>query len=269
MAVGAYVGLSTLAALNRLPERPAAMWVLLANALIIVLLIVVHRARDTITAVLAPLFLLPLLYGALEVLTGVEGPVHDTLVQRWEAALFGSQVSVSWWQSAPSRFWSALFHSAYLAYYFIIPFPPLYFLWRGRRHDAERAVGLMVVTFLACYAVFMFFPVAGPYYAFPRPDPILDNLPARLVYQVLSGGSTYGAAFPSSHVAGTVAATVGAAFGARWLGVALAVPTALLTLGVVYCQMHYAVDAIAGIGIATIAMAVFLGVTTRPDEGPA
>ena len=35
----------------------------------------------------------------------------------------------------------------------------------------------------------------------------------------------------------------------RLLGSALAVPTVLLTVGVVYCQMHYGVDALAGLGI--------------------
>jgi membrane-associated phospholipid phosphatase len=29
--------------------------------------------------------------------------------------------------------------------------------------------------------------------------------------------------------------------------VGAAIPTALLTIGVVYCQMHYAVDAVAGL----------------------
>ena len=35
----------------------------------------------------------------------------------------------------------------------------------------------------------------------------------------------------------------------RRLGVALLVPTVLLTIGGVYCQMHYAVDALAGLAV--------------------
>ena len=44
-----------------------------------------------------------------------------------------------------------------------------------------------MTTFVVCYLVFIFFPVAGPYYVFPRPDPwFLDNAAARLVYDTLA-----------------------------------------------------------------------------------
>jgi membrane-associated phospholipid phosphatase len=107
---------------------------------------------------------------------------------------------------------------------------------------------VVMTTFVVCYLVFIFLPVAGPYYVFARPDPwFVDNLFARAVYDTLATGSSYGAAFPSSHVAAAVAATLSAGRGSRWLGWILAVPTALLAVAVVYCQMHYGVDAIAGL----------------------
>ena len=65
--------------------------------------------------------------------------------------------------------------------------------------------------------------------------------------KVLSGGSAYGAAFPSSHVAGMITASVMSAMGSPRLGLILGVPTVLLTVGVVYCQMHYGVDVVAGV----------------------
>jgi len=52
-----------------------------------------------------------------------------------------------------------------------------------------------------------------------------------------------------------VAATVTVAGAAPRLGILLAVPTVLLTVGVVYCQMHYAVDAVAGVVVAGLALA--------------
>jgi membrane-associated phospholipid phosphatase len=58
-------------------------------------------------------------------------------------------------------------------------------------------------------------------------------------------------------VAATVAAAIAAAQGSRRLGLILLVPTVLLTVGVVYCQMHYAVDALAGLAVGTV---VALGV---------
>ena len=68
-----------------------------------------------------------------------------------------------------------------------------------------------MTTFVLCYLIFIFFPVAGPYYMFPRPAAwFLDNPAARLVYDTLAEGSSYGAAFPSSHVAASLAATLSA-----------------------------------------------------------
>jgi membrane-associated phospholipid phosphatase len=115
-----------------------------------------------------------------------------------------------------------------------------------------------MLTFVVCYLAFIFFPVAGPYYAFPRPDgTFIDNGAARLVYAVLAQGSSFGAAFPSSHVAASVAATIVAWVASRRLGIVLALATTLLTVGVVYCQMHYGVDAIAGL---LVGLAVGVGV---------
>jgi membrane-associated phospholipid phosphatase len=38
----------------------------------------------------------------------------------------------------------------------------------------------------------------------------------------------------------------------RRLGLLLLIPTALLTVGVVYCQMHYGVDALAGLAVGSL-----------------
>ena len=46
-----------------------------------------------------------------------------------------------------------------------------------------------------------------------------------------------------------MAAAVAAWQGSRRLGLVLLLPTVLLTIGVVYCQMHYAVDAFAGLAV--------------------
>jgi membrane-associated phospholipid phosphatase len=53
-------------------------------------------------------------------------------------------------------------------------------------------------------------------------------------------------------VAASVAAALAATMGSRWLGAVLLVPTVLLTVGVVYCQMHYAVDALAGLVVGAL-----------------
>src|SRR6185436_8601941 len=137
---------------------------------------------------LYPICLLLALYGALDLLAGAGGvTTHDPEVQRWEARLFGEQISREWWQRAPSAFWSTVLHADYFSYYLIIPAAPLWFLIRGDRLHLRRVVLSLVTTFVICYLIFLFYPVAGPYYEFPRPSAaFLDNAPARLVYRVLA-----------------------------------------------------------------------------------
>jgi membrane-associated phospholipid phosphatase len=185
----------------------------------------------------------------LDVLNGPGAvPVHDGVVQQWELAIFGAQLSTEWWRAMPSEFLSALLHAAYLSYYLIVVAPAFYFVWRRDLAALRHFVLVVMTTFVLCYLVFIFFPVAGPYYVFARPEAwFTDNIFARMVYGTLSSGSSYGAAFPSSHVAAAVAATLAASRGSKQLAMALAVPTVSLTVAVVYCQMHYGVDAVAGL----------------------
>jgi membrane-associated phospholipid phosphatase len=252
----AYLAANSTIAVLRSPAQPACRWVLLANLLAASLVWLFPRARLAATGravrELYPLLLLGALYPAIDILNNFgAAAVHDPAVRHWEVALFGSEISQTWWQSWPSRFWSTVFHGAYWAFYPIVAAPPILFLAQGRIGPLRRAVSWILATFLLCYLVFLAFPVAGPYYEFPRPDPwFIDNPMARLVYATLSKGSAYGAAFPSSHVAATLVAVAAAFLGSKRLGWILALPAALLTIGVVYCQMHYAVDALAGIVVA-------------------
>jgi membrane-associated phospholipid phosphatase len=253
----AYLSVVSVVAAVRAPSQPGCWWLLVAHLLFGVLLFLITRpglgpVGRTIREIY-PLLLLPGLYSELDILNSASMPVYDSLVRQWEVLLFGGQVSRDWWQAAPSAFWSTVFHAAYLSYYLIVSAPALYFAWRGDLKAVRRFVLVVMLTFVICYLVFIFFPVAGPYYEFPRPAAwFTQNLPARLAYEALATGSSYGAAFPSSHVAAAVAATLAAARASRRLGIFLLIPTLLLTGGVVYCQMHYGVDALAGLAVGVI-----------------
>jgi len=239
-------------------------WLLLGvHALIAVLLLLFARleSSDRVGQVLHdiyPLLLLPVLYselGMMNVRLGiVETFARDAVVQSWEAALFGGQVSYEWIRSAPSVFWSGLLHLAYLGYYPIIVVGPVMLIALGRRTDARRVLLATMVAFVACYVVFALFPVAGPNYAFDHPvGEVREVWSAQLVYSLLASGSAFGTAFPSSHVAATVAATLALWYVYRPLGLAVVIPTILLVISTVYCQMHYAIDAAAGLAIGAAA----------------
>jgi membrane-associated phospholipid phosphatase len=250
----AYLTVVSVVAVLRAPSRPGCWWLLVAHALFVVLLYLVTRpglgpVGRTIREIY-PLFLLPGLYSELDILNSDAMPVYDRIVQQWELWLFGSQISREWWQAVPTRFLSTLLHSAYLSYYLIISAPALYFAWRGDLQAVRRFVLVVIATFVICYLVFIFFPVAGPYYEFPRPPSwFTSNLAARLTYEALATGSSYGAAFPSSHVAAALAAALAAFKSSRRLGLVLLILTLFLTIAVVYCQMHYGVDALAGLAV--------------------
>ena len=255
-----YLAVVTVVALARAAANPGCWWLVVSHALAALLVWLVTRpglgpVGRTIREIY-PLVLLLALYSELDVLNASGIRVHDALIERWELALFGFEPSRDWWQGAPSRFWSTLLHAAYLSYYLILSVPAVWLVARGNHAAVRRFVLSVMLAFIACYLFFLFYPVAGPYYTYPRPTgAFVDNITARMVYATLARGSSYGAAFPSSHVAAALAATIATWAASRRLGAVLALATALLTVSVVYCQMHYAVDAVAGLAVGALAAA--------------
>jgi membrane-associated phospholipid phosphatase len=115
-----------------------------------------------------------------------------------------------------------------------------------------------MIAFYVCYAVFLFFPVAGPRYLFPMAENAATAIaPAIFTHRLLEQGSAWGTAFPSSHVAVSLVAACEAWRFWRPLGAVLAPAAVLLAFGTVYGQFHYAVDALAGAAVA-------VAVLTRP-----
>ncbi len=198
-----------------------------------------------------PLVLTVALYAHVGLVNASGGVSHDTLVQDWERALFGGQPSLEWIRAFPSPAWSALMHGAYLSYYLVLAASPLGLWLAGRRERARGALLLTMATFYVCYTAFLAFPVAGPRYLFPPATNAATAIPiAAFANRLLQEGSAWGTAFPSSHVAGALVAAACAWRGLRPLGAVLVPAAVLLSLATVYCQFHYAVDALAGAALA-------------------
>ena len=274
IAVIVYALLAGLVAAVRTAQFAHA-WYAVAAQLLIVLLVLLtaatapahgtrrlpQRLRDAL-----PLLLLPALYPLLDIVNLAGGvPTWDALAQRAEAALFGGQPSRDWWRVSPSVFWSTLLHAAYLSYYALVALPAAYIVLRGTSAERDMVITRIVVCFLCCYAAFVLVPVAGPYYQFDRPSgAFIENLPAQWVYASLHGGSSFGAAFPSSHVAATLTATLVMLRVRPRVGILMVIPALLLCVSVVYCAMHYAVDAIAGAVVGAV-----VGLWPRRQHGHA
>jgi membrane-associated phospholipid phosphatase len=262
LALGGYAAIIAVTALARVPLSQGNWLIALAHALMVLLVFLITRPGlgDTGRTLrdLAPLVILLGLYASLDVLNGSgTGPTYDRLLLDWEQRLFGMQPARDWWRLHPSEFWSTAFHAVYLTYYPLVAIPALVLVLRPRRVAFRRFLQSVIPTFLSCYLFFVFLPVAGPYYVFEHPTgDFVANLPARLAYLVLSGGSSYGAAFPSSHVAATVAAWLAARRDAPGLARAMLPFVLLMPVATVYCQMHYALDAIAGVGFGLVVPAL-------------
>lgn len=206
---------------------------------------------------LYPLLVIVLLYREIGHVNAAVGASHDATVQAWEERLFSGQPARAWIRAWPWAGWSTLLHAGYLSYYLILAGAPLGPWLAGRRAAAARVALLMTVTFYLCYAVFLLFPVAGPRYTFPQADNAATRtLLATFTQRLLNGGAAWGTAFPSSHVAVSLVASV-AAFRAWPFAGAVLLPMALLlTLGTVYGQFHYAIDALGGLLVAAMVLAV-------------
>jgi len=203
-----------------------------------------------------PLLLLFGLYRHVGMVNAAAGISHDAAVQAWDQALFGGQPSYDWIRAFPEPWWSTLMHAAYLSYYPILVAAPLGLWLAGRRASARATVLLTMVTFYVCYTAFLLFPVAGPRYVLPPADNAATAVAAAaLTHRLLEGGSAWGTAFPSSHVAAALVAAGCALRGLRPLGLVLLPAALLLALATVYAQLHYAADALAG---ALLALAVLI-----------
>jgi len=264
--LAAYVVFVTFVIVARGGVGAATVWLLGAHALFGCLLVLFTRLAPSarigsVVHDLYPLLLLLAFYteiGFFSASIGADAVLRrDLVVQGWEQAIFGMQVSYEWIRRAPSVLWSGIFHLAYALYFPIVAAGPILLVARGERDRAGRVLLATMAAYVACFVVFILWPVGGPNYAFEHPiGTVREVWSARLVYGMLGPGSAFGAAFPSSHVAATAAAV-----GTLWrewrrLALVLLVPGVLLVVGTVYCQMHYAVDAAAGMAVGAAAIAV-------------
>src|SRR5438067_3616969 len=194
-----------------------------------------------------PLLLVPALYTELpHVAAGLSPVMHDAPVIGWERALFGESPARTLAARFPWPWLSETLHAGYLSYYGLIYGPPLLLFAAGRRRAFGESAFALMLAFVCCYAVFVCFPVQGPWFEWPAPAAIPHG-PARLaVERLLHSGSSRGTAFPSSHVAVSLTQSLVMLRLMRPVGVACAVCTLALALGAVYGALPYGVDIIAG-----------------------
>jgi membrane-associated phospholipid phosphatase len=261
------------------PTAREAAWLLTAYLLVVTLAILapIARARcpnrPSLLAEWYPAIVMAGLYSTVGLLNSGSGDgvvVFDAMVQRWEMAIFGRQIAYEWIRAMPFPALSSALHVCYLSYFPLVIAAPAS-LWAIKRYDeAREAIFALSLVFFICYALFLLFPVSGPPYFWGFPDnPATRVWSARMVHELVAWGDAWGSAFPSSHVAAAVAATFFAFRGSRRLGWILLVPTLGIFIGVVYCGIHYGVDALAGLAVGLgVSWLTPLVRTSRPLANP-
>lgn len=216
-----------------------------------------------------PIAIFPYFYAELAVLNQLVTTARfDDIVIGWEALLFHSQPSIAlrtWWPWKPL---SEYLHLGYFSYYLIPTFTVTMFAIRGKLVAVSETMTAVTLTFVACYAWFIFFPVLGPYHTYIPPDPeALGWVFPRITHALVRAGSSHGTAFPSSHVAVAVVTFIQAIHHDRRTAWVLVPFVPALIVGTVYGGFHYAIDALAGIVVALVmhlvARAVFYVLEAR------
>lgn len=209
-----------------------------------------------------PLVLLPVLYAEIPFLNqAFLSTARDQSIQWLEHAVFSSQPARAFAEAAPWRPLSEALHLAYLSYYPIIFGPPLLLYLKRRREPFRETVFTVMLTYYCCYLVFVLLPVRGPWDLWPVSQAPPDGPLRQLATRLLEGGSSLGAAFPSSHQAVAVAQTVCATRHLPRIAPLLGLLSAGIAAGAVYASFHYAVDmlagALVGLGVALVARRLY------------
>lgn len=250
-------------------------WLLVAHALLLVLVLLAAAARRRCTTpcLLAewyPLVVLVAVYASIDLLNGPRAAVgasYDHLVQRWELAAFGRQLAYDWSRGGPPDALSWPLSLSYLGFFPLVIAAPALLWLRGHYDRARQTIFGISFAFLTCYLVFLLFPVAGPSYLWGWPTEE-SKLPVQLVRNLIERGDSWGSAFPSSHVAASMAAALLAFRHWKPLGWALLPFASAIVIGVVYFQVHYAIDALAGLAIAAGAVVAAARLCPLPPPVP-
>jgi len=177
---------------------------------------------------------------------------YDAVVTAADRIVFGRHLQLLWMPAMPQVWFSELMFCIYFIYYPMVFGTPVVLLLLGHTDTVRRVVFGLTVGYLACYAIYVVFPVDGPSYTMARyAGPLTEGFLYRLSTGAVHAGDSMGTAFPSSHVMGAVSMAI---LAARWLPRSIAAVFALEALGValstVYTQNHFAIDSAVGVLVA-------------------
>ena len=161
----------------------------------------------------------------------------------------------------------AVLELSYSLVYAVGPFSVAILYLYGRRGEVGQFLVTLVLGTVLSYALYPYFPSEPPRAVFPDADmPQIVTVFRRFNLWILSGGGIHTSVFPSSHVSHAFAA----AFAMRrvlpdkkWAGRSLLVLAVSTSIATVYGRYHYAVDGLAGLVVAMLALVAASAVERR------
>lgn len=180
------------------------------------------------------------------------GRSFDRFFARLDARLFGPKPTLRMHAFTPEGgFVDELLAFGYFVYYVILVFGWWLLFALGRTEEALYGFTVVTLSHYLLYLFYIFFPVKGPKYYFPKErQRIYKRLDGLLfttyVKKVFTRMDLAGAAFPSSHVAISLLSLLLYFGSSTLLGIVLLPLVGLVILSTVYVFSHYVVDSIAG-----------------------
>ncbi|MDH3291231.1 MAG: phosphatase PAP2 family protein [Gemmatimonadota bacterium] len=183
---------------------------------------------------------------------------HDALIASLDLAIFGQNLQAIWMPAMPDVWFSETMFAIYFLYYPMVFGTPLIVFFAKRWTDLRDIVFRLTLAYLACFAIYVVFPVEGPSHSATR---YVGDLAQGFFYRLSTGavhaGDSLGTAFPSSHVVGVVTmALLALTWFSRPVAIVYVVLAAGVTVSTVYTQNHFAVDAAAGVVYALVLWAL-------------
>lgn len=258
---------AVLAMLWRLPAGiELRAWLVLAGEAAIFAILTrraLHYARDW-----APVVLLLEAYREMDWFSLASKPRHlEALWQAWDQHYLFDAGFERWIEVAGPAL-PRLLEFAYFLVYGVGAFSVAAFYFGHRRQRIDRFLTVYLIGTLLSYVLFPYFPSDPPRVVFPGLDfPHYLTALRRLNLMLVGGYGIHSSVFPSAHVSSAFSAAWGLLRFLpeyRWAGWTMFAYAVLVSVATVYGRYHYGVDALAGLGVSIVALAVAAGM--KPES---
>jgi membrane-associated phospholipid phosphatase len=181
-------------------------------------------------------------------------PKVDALLNGWDIALLGANLSVAWQGFYPPLLTDAMM-AGYLFYFIYLVGGPATYCVRDLPKFRLLMVGLFTVHGLG-FLGYTIWPAGGPHLHLTFDQPLVGTLFTRVMTPVVNGGSNGVDVFPSLHLAVSLYLLgFDWRFNRRRFWWVLT-PCVVLWVSTIYLRYHYFVDLLAGAVLAAVGWAV-------------